>query len=91
MGAGGGMEQKNEPDRAFIHYKALTEIYPENKMGYADAWLRKARLRAEQGKKEEATRYLKKALLAGGESALKAVRANPLLKVLVSPKFTKSL
>ncbi len=88
---GHALEQKNELDGAFIHYKALTEIYPENKMGYADAWLRMARLRAEQGKKEEATRYLKKALLAGGESALKAVRANPLLKVLVSPKFTKSL
>ncbi|MCP4675575.1 MAG: sulfatase-like hydrolase/transferase [Deltaproteobacteria bacterium] len=81
---GHALEQKNELDKAYLQYKALTEIYPENKMGYADAWLRMARLRAEQGKKEEATRHLRKALLAGGESVAKVARANALLKELIS-------
>ena len=75
--------QQRRYDDAFAQYKTLTEIYPEDKIGYADAWLRLARLRAQQGRTEDAKRLLGRALSAGGDSIREAVDSDPYLADLL--------
>ncbi len=76
-------EQLDRLSEAFKQYKALTEIYPKTKLGFADAHLRLARIRAIQGKNKEAARFLKTALSHGGEPIVKAAKAYPVLKDLL--------
>ncbi len=67
-------------EEAFAQYFALTEIYPRNVMGHADAWMRLARIRAKQGNKKDAERLIQNAISAGGHPIREAARSDPDLK-----------
>ncbi len=73
---------------AFRQYQALTLIYPKDKIGHADAWLRLARLRAEQGRRDEALRLLNKAIATGGEAIRRVAQEDANLKLLLAPAST---
>lgn len=77
-------------DDAIAQYEALTRIYPKQVVGYADAWLRMARLRAQQGRKKEAARLLEVAISAGGESVRKAAGVDPDLRSLSAAETRNS-
>ncbi len=76
-------ERLGRHEQALEQYRSLTKIYPKNKLGHADAWLRMARMCARQGRRGEAIRYLETARSLGGPPIVKAATADPDLADLI--------